>query len=108
LAKLQGLKEVVTQELAKQRGMLQDHPNDPDVHYRLAKVEARAGDLKGAIRDYQKTLDLRPDNGSPHADLAEMYLLSGDKDSAWAEVKKARAQGTEPPASLIARLGPQK
>lgn len=108
LAKLQGLKEVVTEELAKQRGMLQDHPNDPDVHYRLAKVEARAGDLKGAIRDYQKTLDLRPDNGSPHADLAEMYLLIGDKDSAWAEVKKARALGTEPPASLIARLGPQK
>jgi Flp pilus assembly protein TadD len=108
LEKTQSLKERVESEIVKQRAAIHDNPNDPDAHYRLAKAEARAGDLKGAIRDYQKVAELLPDNGSTHTALAELYLVQGDTDTAWAEVRKARALGTEPPQSLIARLPPQK
>jgi len=108
---LEGLQTVKTrlgEEAAKQRGVLQDHPNDPDARYRLAQVEKRAGELKDAIRDLQKFAELRPANGSPHADLAELYLLTGDTNNAWAEVRKARELGTQPPSELIAKLGPEK
>jgi len=46
-------------EVAKQRGLVQNNPNDPDANYRLAKAEAAAGDLKAAIRDFQKSAVLR-------------------------------------------------
>jgi Flp pilus assembly protein TadD len=108
LENLQALKVRLAEELAKERGLLQDHPNDPDVRYRLAQAEARAGDLKDAIRDFQKFAELRPASGSPHADLAELYVLTGDRNSAWAEVRKARELGTEPPPALLARLGTEK
>ena len=104
LEKAQALKQRVAEELVKQRELVHHSPDDPDAHYRLAKVEARAGDLAGAIRDFQKSADLRPTNGVPHAELAEMYCVKGDYPDAWAEVRKARALGTDPPASLIARL----
>ena len=108
LDKAQTLKERVNEALVRDRAMAHDKPDDPDVHYQLAKVEARAGDLKGAIRDFQKSADLRPTSGTPHRELAEMYLLTGDYNAAWAEIRKARALGTEPPQSLIARLPAQK
>jgi tetratricopeptide (TPR) repeat protein len=104
LEKIQALKQAVAEEVARQRALVQANPNDPDANYRLGKAEARAGDLKGAIRDFQKSADLRPASGTPHSEMAELYLLSGDGGRAWAEVRKARQLGTEPPASLIARL----
>jgi Flp pilus assembly protein TadD len=108
LEQIQALKQVVAEEVTKQRALVQANPNDPDANYRLGKAEARAGDLKAAIRDFQKSADLRPSNGTPHSELAELYLLSGDGARAWAEVRKARQLGTEPPASLIARLPAEK
>jgi Flp pilus assembly protein TadD len=108
LAQAETVKKLVAEELVTERSRVQRNPSDSDAHYRLAKAEARAGDLAGAILDYQKSADLRPDNGTPHADLAELYFLKGDFATAWAEVRKARALGTEPPPALIARLPPQK
>ena len=108
LEKAENLRERLEAALATERARVHDHPNDPDAHYRLGKLEARAGDLKNAIRDMQKAAELRPDNAATHTELAEFYLVSGDTDTAWAEIRKVRALGTEPPASLIARLPPQK
>ena len=39
--------------------------------------------------------------------LAELDYLTGDFAAAWAEVQKARALGTEPPPTLMAKLPPQ-
>jgi Flp pilus assembly protein TadD len=64
--------------------------------------------LKAAIQDFQKAAELRPDDPATHTELAELYLNQGDTDTAWAEIRKARALGAEPPASLIARLPAQK
>jgi len=94
--------------IERERVVVHDHPDDPDAHYRLGKAEARAGDLKGAIHDFQKAAELRPDNAATHTELAELYLVQGDTDTAWAEIRKARALGSEPPQSLIARLPAQK
>ena len=108
LERTQALKQRVAFEVAKQRGLVQNNPNDPDANYRLAKAEAAAGDLKAAIRDFQKSAVLRPDNGSPHLELAELYLLTGNADTAWAEVRKARALGSEPPPALMSQMPAQK
>jgi tetratricopeptide (TPR) repeat protein len=104
LERTQNLKANVDLEIARERELLRSHPDDADVHYRLAKAEARAGDLKGAIQDYQKSAELRPDNGTPYVDLAELYLVQGDPDTAWAEIRKARALGVEPPQALLVRM----
>ena len=108
LEKTQLLKQRVSDELAKERELLLKNPKDADASYRLAKAEERAGDLQGAIRDFQRSAELRPSSGTPHMELAELYLVTGDSNTAWAEVRKARALGAEPPQSLLSRLPPQK
>jgi tetratricopeptide (TPR) repeat protein len=108
LEQMQALKQRIAEDLVTQRGLLQHNPNDADANYRLAKAEARAGDVAGAIRDFRKSADLRPASGTTHVELAELYYIQGDVGGAWAEVRKARALGTEPPRTLIARLPAQK
>ena len=41
-------------------------------------------------------------------EMAELYLVQGDGDTAWAEIRKARALGVEPPQSLLIRMPQQK
>jgi len=108
LQKVQLLKQRVGDTLVAERTRLQHDPNNPDAHYRLAKAEERIGDLPGAIRDFQKVAQLRPDSGVAHLDLAELYLVTGDPAAAWDEIRKARALGSEAPPALIARLPAQK
>jgi tetratricopeptide (TPR) repeat protein len=108
LEQAQTLRARVEAEIEKQRAVLHDKPNDPDAHYRLAKAEARAGDLKDAIADMRRACELRPDSAATHTELAELYLVSGDTATAWEEIRKVRALGTEPPASLLARFPAQK
>ena len=108
LEKAEALKQQLESALDAERAAVQDHPDDPDAHYRLAKLEARAGDIDHAILDMQKAAELRPDSAATHTELAEFYLVRGDTDTAWAEIGKVRALGTEPPASLLARLPAQK
>jgi Flp pilus assembly protein TadD len=107
LAQVQAIKKRVEDELAAARGRVQQNSSDPDAYFRLAAVEARAGDITAAIRDYRKSAELGPDSGTPHAKLAELDYLTGDFAAAWAEVQKARALGTEPPPTLMAKLPPQ-
>jgi tetratricopeptide (TPR) repeat protein len=108
LEQAQTLKARVEAEIEKQRAVLHDNPNDPDAHYRLAKAEARVGDLKDAIADMRRAAELRPDSAATHTELAELYLVSGDTATAWEEIRQVRALGTEPPSSLLARFPAQK
>ena len=108
LEKAQLLKVRVGQAIERGREVVKQHPDDADAHFRLGKAEARAGELKDAIRDFQKAAELRPDNASTHTELAELFLVQGDTATAWDEVRKARALGSEPSPSLLARLPAQK
>ena len=108
LQKAQDLKVRLQEELTKDRAAVKSDPKNADAHYRLGKVEARAGDFSAAIQDIQKAADGEPNNGTPHVELAELFFLKGDVNSAWVEVAKARQLGAEPPATLISRLGPKK
>jgi tetratricopeptide (TPR) repeat protein len=108
LEKAENFKERLQEALKTQRANVHDHPDDPDAHYRLGKLEAFDGDFKNAIADLQKSAELRPGSAATHTELAELYLDKGDPETAWQEIRKVRALGTEPPASLIARLPPQK
>lgn len=108
LEQAQTLKVRVEAEIERQRAVLHDKPNDPDAHYRLAKAEAQAGDLKDAIIDMRKASEMRPDSAATHTELAELYLVTGDTATAWEEIRKVRALGTEPPSSLLARFPAQK
>ncbi len=108
LEKAQLLKELVQKAVVRESARVHEHPDDPQAHFRLGKAEARVGNLKDAIRDFQKAAELRPDDPAVHSELAELYLTQGDTDTAWAEIRKARALGGEPPQSLLARLPAQK
>lgn len=108
LEKAEALKARVETVLERERIIVHDHPDDPNARTRLAAAEARSGNLKDAIRDYQKVVELLPDSASPHLQMAEVYLAEGDSDTAWEEVRKARALGADPSPSLMARLPAQK
>lgn len=47
-----------------------------------AMVRQRAGDREGAIGDYQTAIGLRPDLAQAYADLANLYLKSGEAEKA--------------------------
>ncbi len=97
-------KQVIEDEIARQRARVQTAPDDSDAHYRLGLAIARSGDLQAGLRELQKSSELRPSDGPCHAESAAIYYQLGDYPAAWREVKQSRALGTEPPAGLVAGL----
>jgi len=95
------------EDLAEQRRRVQRAPDDAEAHYELGLVEWRMGHLSEAIQAMQKAVELRPAYGKAHSELATFYYTHGESGPAWAEVKKARALGTEPPEDLLSRLEKQ-
>jgi Flp pilus assembly protein TadD len=97
-------KQAVEDEIAKQRPRIQHAPKDSDAHYRLGIAIARSGDFQAALRELQKSIELRPSYGPAHSESAAIYYQLGDYAAAWREVKQSRALGTEPPTGLVAGL----
>lgn len=57
-------------------------PNFAHGHELLASVFEQQGDLRAAIREWQKAIELARDNPTPVAHLGRAYALSGGQDEA--------------------------
>ncbi|HXX27701.1 MAG TPA: tetratricopeptide repeat protein [Terriglobales bacterium] len=104
LSKLKSSLESVLRlaELYTQQGLF----NDARAQYsQVADEFVRAGQLDQAVRIYQKTLEMDPENIAMRTKLAEVYLRLNKKPEAWqiltAAVEALRARGQLAPAEEI-------
>ena len=82
LGKLKASMECVLRlaELYTQQGLF----NDARAQYlQVAEEFLRSGQLDQAVRIFQKTLEMDPDNVSMRTKLAEVYVRLGKKEEAW-------------------------
>jgi pilus assembly protein FimV len=104
LSKLQSSLESVLRlaELYTQQGLF----NDARAQYlQVAEEFLREGQLEQAVRIFQKTLEMDPENVAMRTRLAEVYVRLGKKTEAWqifsAAAETLRAKGQLGPAEEI-------
>jgi tetratricopeptide (TPR) repeat protein len=99
-------------ELYTQQGLF----NDARAQYlQVAEEFLRSGELEQAVRIFQKTLEMDPDNVVMRSKLAEVYVRLGKKAEAWqiftaaAETLRARGQleGAETILQRMLALDPE-
>src|SRR5438034_609090 len=97
LSKLKSSMECVLRlaELYTQQGLF----NDARAQYlQVAEEFLKTGQLDQAVRIFQKTLEMDPDNVAMRTKLAEVYVRLGKKDDAWklltaaAETRRVKVQ----------------
>ena len=89
-------------ELYTQQGLF----NDARAQYlQVAEEFLRAGELEQAVRIFQKTLEMDPENVPMRTKLAEVYVRLGKKTEAWqilmAAAESLRSRGALPQAEEI-------
>src|SRR5512141_2148192 len=57
-------------------------PNDPAVHWKLAKASIEAKDIRTAFAELQKTVELDPNNFEALGRLGEIYVMAGKQEDA--------------------------
>jgi len=82
-------------ELYTQQGLFNDARSQ---YLQVAEEFLRSGELEQAVKIFQKTLEMDPDNVAMRSKLAEVYVRLGKKSEAWqifsaaAETLRARGQ----------------
>lgn len=82
-------------ELYTQQGLFNDARSQ---YLQVAEEFLRSGELEQAVKIFQKTLEMDPDNVAMRSKLAEVYIRLGKKAEAWqlfsaaAETLRARGQ----------------
>src|SRR6476469_3482105 len=100
LTKLKPTLEIVLRlaELYTQQGLF----NDARAQYlQVAEEFLRSGELEQAVRIFQKTLEMDPDNVPRRTKLAEVYFRLNKKDEAW-KILSAAAESLRSRGQLAA------
>ena len=73
-------------------------PNSPKAYINIGPTYSNKADLKHAVADCQKAIEISPKATEPYFVRARVHFLSRDYDKAWQDVKKAEELGgkTEP------------
>ena len=77
---------------------------DPLIHLDLGIVSMETGDTARAVREFNKTVELEPDNVAAHFRLARLYQSQGKRDEAKAEFAKASALNKKTDEGLYNRI----
>ncbi len=89
-------------ELYTQQGLFNDARQQ---YLQVAEEFLRTGQLEQAVRIFQKTLEMDPENVAMKVRLAEVYLRLGKKDDAWqifaGAAEQLRSRGQLAPAEDI-------
>ncbi|HEX6505989.1 MAG TPA: tetratricopeptide repeat protein, partial [Terriglobales bacterium] len=89
-------------ELYTQQGLFNDARQQ---YLQVAEEFLRTGELEQAVRIFQKTLEMDPENVAMKVRLAEVYVRLGKKNEAWqifsAAAEQLRARGQLAPAEDI-------
>ncbi len=87
--------------------MLRIKPNDARVHYNLAIVMERAGEVEGAITHYEQAIRIKPDFAMAHYDLAIALQRAGrvaDAIDHYEQVVRMEPENVEAHISLALAL----
>jgi len=76
-------------ELGKCRRAVEENPDDPEAHFRLAALCEEREEYPEAIRHFQETLRLAPRSAEAHFNLGVLYEKSGDGDRAIVHMNRA-------------------
>ncbi len=79
-------------------------PDNAHAHNNRGNMLLAEGRREEGLRAIERALELRPTFGKAHANRAVALMLLQRFDEAWAEIRRARANGHEPPAKLIELL----
>ena len=66
---------------------IQDHPADPDLYLRRARLRREAGRLDEAVEDYRKAAELSQNPSTAIEELARTLLQDGDRARALIELE---------------------
>ncbi len=70
-------------------------PNLSEAYHELAEVLLRLDDEQGALNNYSKAIEVKPDNASYYGPLADLYIRLGFVDQAETVVKEGLAFAKE-------------
>jgi tetratricopeptide (TPR) repeat protein len=77
-------------------------PRDPDLHFNLAQVYERMGDVPNAIENYRLEIDLSPGNFGAYMNLGLLQLQTGHAEDGAATFKRLLlVQPGDPRASFL-------
>lgn len=76
--------------------LVAERAGDPDYDYALGLAAADSGHRGAAIAAFQRVLAAQPKNGQARAELARVYALSGDIDTARAQFDTVNSDPTVP------------
>jgi tetratricopeptide (TPR) repeat protein len=89
-------------EVARLEAKAEDHRRDPEVVLALGVARAKAGDLRGAIREFRRAQKLVPKDHRPSYNLGQVALRLGQIEEALAALlEAARISGQRNAAVLI-------
>jgi len=77
---------------------------DPLIHLDLGIVYMETGESPTAIREFNKTVELEPDNVAAHFRLAKIYQSTGKREEAKVEFAKASALNKKTDEGLYNRI----
>ncbi len=80
------------------------YPDHPQLWSNLGQAEENLGDLKAAAKDYERSLELKPDEGDVHGNLSNVYRLLGRNADAEIMARAALDHGA-PKAQALNSLG---
>jgi tetratricopeptide (TPR) repeat protein len=76
---------------------LQERPNDPAIHYEIATIALRSGQVQEALRWYTSALRVDPNHLPTHTALAELYFAIDDPILAARHRAIAQQLASKPP-----------
>jgi len=80
-------------ERRRKRSQGGTQPTPPWISLALGSAQFRAGDFGAAEKEYRATLEVDPELGEAHNDLAVVLMLTGRLEDAEQEVKRAEGSG---------------
>jgi len=76
-------------EFKKRLKAVQDNPDDPEAHFKLAAAYEERSSTGAAIRHFQETLRLQPRSAEAHFNLGILFESEGDGENAIVHMNRA-------------------
>lgn len=84
--------------------MIEDSPRFIYAYYNRGNLRCSQQDYRGAIADYTRAIELRPDFGDAYYNRGLVYLRQGNTAAGTADLSKAGELGVVAAYNLLKRL----
>ncbi len=95
-----GVEQTLLERVNQAEAEVKQNPASAEAYMKLALAHAYAGDPGTARQEVERSLQLKPQNGTAHLVLARLDYMSGQFAAAASELDAARAAGARPTAAF--------